>query len=184
MPVQDSPHAMWGAGARMSEVGAAVVRAQLGKLDAIVAHMRASKRRIKAALGELPGIQWRRIDDPEGDSGPFIVAILPNPEAAQRVAQACTAQGLTCSWLPDYGLHVYYNVKALVERRSNSAEGFPWSHPANEPLVRDYRRGVLSRSDELLARSIVLPVPSRLTSTQEDDYAAAFRKAHAAAGVT
>ncbi len=183
MPVQDSPHALWGAGARMSEIGAAVVRAQLRKLDAIVGHMRASKRRIKAALGDLREARWRRIDDPDGDSGPFIIATFATPDAARGVAKACAAGGLTCVHLPDYGLHVYYNVRALVEKRSNSADGFPWSHPSNAALVRDYRRGALPRTDDLLARSVVLPVPSRLTPQQEDDYVAVFRKACWMAGV-
>ena len=79
MPVQDSEHAMWGAGARMSELAAAIVRVQLRKLDTITVHMRASKHRIKAALGDLAGLRWRRVDDPAGDSGPFIIAMLREP---------------------------------------------------------------------------------------------------------
>lgn len=182
-PVQNSEHAMWGAGARMSEIGAAVIRAQLPKLPTIVANMRASKYRIKGALNDLKGIRWRRVDDPAGDSGPFLIATLPDPDAAKRLAGQCTARGLSCSHLPEYGLHVYFNVKALVEHRSNAADGWPWTHPANVPLVRSYDRGVLPRTDELLARSIVMPVPSRLTREQEEQYVALFRQAHEATGL-
>ena len=183
MPVQDSEHAMWGAGARMAEIGAAVVRAQLAKLDTIVAHMRASKYRIREALGELSGVRWRRVDDPAGDSGPFLIAMLNDEDAAKRLAAECAGRGLTCSHLPAYGLHVYYNVKALVEQRSNAADGWPWTHPANVPLRREYARGSLPQTDELLARGVALAVPSKLTREQEDDYVAAFRQAHEAAGV-
>jgi len=183
LPVQDSPHAMWGAGARMNEIAAAIIRVQLRKLDAITAHMRASKYRIREALSDLPGLQWRRIKDREGDSGPFIVAMFATPEAAGRFAREASARGLTCTHLPDYGLHVYCNVKALIEKRSNSADGFPWTHPANAALVRDYRRGALPKTDELLARSVVCPVPSNLTPSQENEYTAVFREAHGAAGI-
>ncbi len=182
MPVQGSEHAMWGAGARMSEIGAAVVRAQLGKLDTIVANMRASKYRIREALSDLKGIRWRRVDDPAGDSGPFIIAMLADADAAKRLAAECNDRGLTCSHLPDYGLHVYYNVKALVEQRSNAADGWPWTHPANATLLRRYERGSLPRTDALLAHGVVLPVPSRLTREQEDEYIAVFRQAYDAAG--
>jgi len=103
--------------------------------------------------------------------------------AAGRFAREASARGLTCTHLPDYGLHVYCNVKALIEKRSNSADGFPWTHPANAALVRDYRRGALPKTDELLARSVVCPVPSNLTPSQENEYTAVFREAHGAAGI-
>jgi 8-amino-3,8-dideoxy-alpha-D-manno-octulosonate transaminase len=183
MPVPDSEHIMWGMGARMSELAAAVLRAQLPKLDTIVAHMRASKYRIQAALDDLPGLQWRRVEDPDGDSGPFIIAMLNDEQAATRLAKEAAARGLNCTRLHDYGLHIYYNVRALVEKRSHSRDGFPWTHPANAPLVRNYQRGALPKTDALLARSVLLPVPSNLTTQNETDYAAVFREAHIAAGL-
>lgn len=183
MPINDSEHALWGAGARMSELAAAVIRSQLAKLDVIVGNMRASKHRIQDALNDLKKIRWRRVHDPEGDSGPFMIAMLDTTEAAQRLAQEGQARGLTCSHLPAYGLHVYYNVKSLVEKRSNCTDGFPWTHPANTSLVRDYSKGTLPRTDELLDRGVAFAVPSKLTPAQEQDYIAAFREACQAAGI-
>lgn len=182
-PVQDSEHAMWGVGARISEIGAAIVRAQLPKLDAIIAHMHASKYRIAGALADVRGVRWRRIDDPAGDCGPFLIARFDSPDVARRFASACSQRGLTASYLPEYGLHVYHNVKALVERRSNSPDGYPWTHPANAPLVRSYAKGALPRTDELLARGVALPVPSSLTPELEDAFVAVFRDACREAGV-
>jgi dTDP-4-amino-4,6-dideoxygalactose transaminase len=119
MPDQTSDHALWGHGARMSELCAAIVRVQLRKIDTIVGHMRASKRRIRDALRGLAGVTWRRIDDEPGDSGPFLIVRFETPSLAKTFAEACSQRGLTAARLPDYGLHIYYNVKALVERRSN-----------------------------------------------------------------
>ncbi len=177
MPSEEGGIALWGAGARMSELAAAVVRVQLRKLDAITGSMRASKQRIKAALSDLPGLGWRRVDDPEGDSGPFIIAVLDDRERAARLAAAAGERGLICSHLPAYGLHVYCNIRALTEKRSNSTDGFPWTHPANVPLARDYAKGSLPRTDKLLERSIICAVPSILTPQQEEGYMAAFREA-------
>ncbi len=183
MPVQDSNHALWGAGARMSEIGAAVVRAQLPKLDTIVTAMRSSKYRIREALKDIRGIRWRRVADPKGDSGPFIIARFETPAIAERVACECSQRGLTCAYMPNYGLHVYYNVKALVERRSNAADGWPWTHPSNAPLVRQYGRGTLPKTDEFLAHGVSLPVPSLMTLEQEREYVALFREGCRAASV-
>lgn len=178
LPVQESEFCMWGAGARMSEIGAAVVRVQLGKLNTIVGHMRATKQRIKAGLSGLPGLTWRPLEDPAGDCGPFIIAVLPEAHAAARLAHRAKARGLICSHLPDYGLHIYYNVRALVNHCSNSRDGFPWTHPANEGLVREYGKGALPRTDALLERAVVFPVPSNLTAEQEERYIALFREAY------
>lgn len=184
MPAGQSDVCMWGAGARMSEIGAAIVRVQMAKLDLIVGHMRASKLRIKQALADLPGIAWRRIDDVAGDSGPFIILTLKNPEVAAAFGREATLRGLNCSVLAKYGLHVYYNVRALVEKRSNSADGYPWTHPANVPLVRDYARGAVPQTDALLDRSLVFPVPSNLTSDLEAKFLTLFREAYQIAGAT
>ena len=59
---------IWGAGSRMSELAAAVLRAQLAKLDGIVQHMRRSKARIKEKLGDLVGLRklLRELEAPDG----------------------------------------------------------------------------------------------------------------------
>jgi 8-amino-3,8-dideoxy-alpha-D-manno-octulosonate transaminase len=180
MPFDAADYVLWGAGARMSELSAAVVRVQLGKLNAITSHMRDSKWRIRGSLQDLPGVTWRRVDDPAGDSGPFLIASFGSADQAARFAEECGRRSLSCGYLAHYGLHVYYNVRALVEHRSNSPDGFPWTHPANVPLLRNYGPGALPRTDELLSRSVGLPIPSCLTPEQETDFITLFREAHAA----
>lgn len=184
VPAQESEYCLWGAGARMSEIGAAIVRVQLGKLDTIVGHMRASNLRIREALADLLNLGFRRVDDPRGDSGPFLVAVLADAGAAAALAREAIGRGLSCAHLPNYGLHIYYNVRALVNRCSNSADGFPWTHPANVPLAREYGRGELPRTDALLDRGVVFPVASNLSVEQEDQFVATFREAFRAAGLT
>lgn len=68
-------------------------------------------------------------------------------------------------------------IKALVERRSSSPDGFPWTHPANEGLARNYGKGALPKSDELFEHSVILPVPSLMDRALEDRYIELFRRA-------
>jgi 8-amino-3,8-dideoxy-alpha-D-manno-octulosonate transaminase len=86
---------LWGGGRRVSELTGAVGAVQLKKLPRMLRHMRASKRRIKALLAGAPGLEFRRLNDKDGDSGPFLIFLLENAARAQAVVQrlraACTS---------------------------------------------------------------------------------------------
>jgi 8-amino-3,8-dideoxy-alpha-D-manno-octulosonate transaminase len=168
----------WGGGRRMGELTAAVASQQLKKLPAIVRHMRASKRRIKAALAGAPALGFRRLNDEAGDAGPFLILLLDSEAAARRVVGRMQAAGLASAVrLAEYGLHIYYNVQQLVGKVPLSPAGNPWNLPQNKQSVRDYRKGACPRSDNLFARSILLPIPSRLTPRQEEAAAEIIRSA-------
>jgi 8-amino-3,8-dideoxy-alpha-D-manno-octulosonate transaminase len=159
----------WGAGRRMSELTGAVAATQLKKLPKIVEHMRGSKGRIKALLAGTPGLGFRRLNDAAGDAGPFLILVLPDEAQAVRAAGRMQAAGLASSArLADYGLHIYYNVPQLVAKTPLSAAGNPWSLPQNKHSRHQYRKGACPQSDALFARSILLPIPSRLTRAQEN----------------
>lgn len=158
----------WAGGRRMPELCGAVASVQIRKLPRIVAHMQASHRRIRARLADVPGLQLRRLNDPEGDTGPFLIFLLTNEGVAVRVLERMKAAGLHSAFrLAEYGLHVYYNMVSLVNKVPLSAAGNPWTLAQNAGSVYDYRKGACPQSDALLARSILLPIPSCLTEEQE-----------------
>ena len=84
--------------------------------------------------------------------------------------------------LADYGLHIYYNVQQLVGKVPLSPAGNPWNLPQNMQSVCDYRKGACPRSDSLFARSILLPIPSRLTLRQEEAAVEIVKQAMDSAG--
>ncbi len=168
----------WGAGRRMSEFTGAVGAVQLHKLPAIIRHMRASKRRIKAMLEGIPGLAFRRLNDEAGDTVPFLILLLESEARARMVVQRMQAAGLdTAVRLAEYGLHIYHNVPQLVGKVPLSPAGNPWNLPSNRPLVRNYGRGACPRSDDLFARSILLPIPSKLGRAQEQAAAQIIKRA-------
>jgi 8-amino-3,8-dideoxy-alpha-D-manno-octulosonate transaminase len=64
-----------------------------------------------------------------------------------------------------------------VKKRSNSSDGFPWSHPANEfGKSISYEKGTLPKCDELAERSALLAIASTLSDKDVDDIIAAFKK--------
>jgi 8-amino-3,8-dideoxy-alpha-D-manno-octulosonate transaminase len=173
---------LWGKGYRMDEIRAAVLRVQLRKLPASVAAMRASKYRIRQALEAFPGVQLRTVIDPQGDTGCFLITTYASREIAVNVQGALRAEGLT-TWpqgisnvlMTDWGLHLYSNNTSLLARASVDRGGFPWNLPVNAGAQR-YEAGSCPQADSLFHRSILLPIPSCLTTHDEDDIICAFQK--------
>ncbi len=177
--VLDEPDlCFWGRGYRLDELRAAVLRVQLGKLPGTICAMRRSKYRIRQALEEFNRVKLRRILDPEGDTGCFLITTYPDAETARRVSAALraegivpAAQGVSNIVMTGWGLHLYYNNRSLV-RRSGPA----FRLAENRGLARDYSKGACPAADSLFERSILLAIPSCLTEQDEDDIIRAFRK--------
>lgn len=168
----------WGGGRRMTEMCGAVAGVQLGKLPKIIESMRTSQRRIKAALQGTPGLEFRKMNDADGDAGAFLVVMLENEEKAVAGAKLMKQAGLHNVFrIADYGLHIYYNIPSLVKKVPLSPAGNPWNLVENLESQYTYEKGTCPRSDALFARSIIIPIPSRLTEQLEMQAAEAIRGA-------
>lgn len=178
-PVDPEPDLLtWPQGRRMSELCGAAASVQIRKLPQIVQHMQKSNRRMRAQLEGEPGLQLRRLNDPEGDAGPFLIFLLENETKAIQAVRRMREAGLQSAVrLADYGLHIYSNIPALVNKTPLSPAGNPWSLAQNAQSVYSYAKGACPASDALFARSVLLPVPSRLTEEQENWAVQVIKKA-------
>ena len=183
--VNDDPEAqLWGYGSRMSELTAAMAVAQERKLDAIVGNMRRLNRALYRGLAGIAGARPRRLVDPDGDSGAFVLLIWPDAEvcnqmvAATREAGVCTGPyGQNNYPLAHEGLHLYYNNLSLVHKRGVTSAGRPWTDPANAFAAEyTYGKGTLPMADDLFARTSVLSVPPTMTEETCDQIIAIFRQ--------
>jgi 8-amino-3,8-dideoxy-alpha-D-manno-octulosonate transaminase len=80
-------HPFIGYNFRISELHAAVGLAQIRKLDQFLAIQRKNHAQLKAILSTIPGIRFRQVPDPAGDSCSFLSWFLPT-EAQTRAAVA------------------------------------------------------------------------------------------------
>jgi len=174
---------LWGKGYRLDELRAAILRVQLRKLPHTIERMRKSKYRIRQALEKSPQIKLRKVLDPRGDTGCFLITTYADAKTAKRVNVALRAEGIVTSdqgvsnvVMTDWGLHIYYNIVSLVDQTSVDGRGFPWSLKENAGLARKYGKGACPAADSLFERSILLPIPSCLTEQDEDDIIRAFEK--------
>jgi 8-amino-3,8-dideoxy-alpha-D-manno-octulosonate transaminase len=174
---------LWGRGYRIDEIRGALLRVQLKKLPRTVGNMRQSKYRIRKTLEEFSQVKLRRIIDPEGDTGCFLITTYDDAATAQRVNRALRAEGIVTSpqgvsnvVMTDWGLHLYYNIASLVKQTSVDGRGFPWKLAENAGSKVSYEKGSCPVADSLFERSILLPIPSCLTTRDEDDIIHAFDK--------
>lgn len=178
LPDETGEVCFWGQGRRMGEMAGAVANVQLRKLPQVVAHMKASKQRIKDMLGQIKGVSFRRLNDPDGDTGPFLILTFDKESRAVSITQHLTDGGIENVFrVSDYGLHIYHNIRSLVERIPLSPAGNPWSLQQNADSVFEYSKGTCPTSDDLFERSVIITIPSRLTAEQEQEMTQTIRNA-------
>jgi len=170
---------LWGKGVRLDELRAAILKVQLRKLPSIICAMRRSKYRIRRALAKYSNVSLRKIQDPAGDTGCFLITTYRDAGTACRTSELLRAEGITAVSpgisnivMTGWGMHVYYNIPN-VHRTSVDGGGFPWNLAENRGLERNYARGECPSADSLFERSILLAIPCCLTE-DEDQIILAF----------
>ena len=138
---------------RMTEIQAAVLLAQLRKLDRILTHLRANKRRFKAAIAGLPSLEFREITDAEGECATLLTVFFPSEQIARQVAAE-----LGTKVVADSGWHVYSNMEQILEKRTVTPEGCPFNCPLYKGPEPKYWKGMLPQTDSLLARAINISI--------------------------
>jgi 8-amino-3,8-dideoxy-alpha-D-manno-octulosonate transaminase len=167
---------------RMSELHAAVLLAQLGKLESILSDMRSNYSQMRQRLSGLAaakGILWRHQWDAAGDACIALVAYLPDAESAEEATRILRAEGLRAQVLfdPDRpDLHVAYHWAPLAAGRGWSKRT-PWGRDG-APAGLDVSS--CPRTYALLGRAVHVDVSPDLTERQLDEVCRALEKGFSA----
>ncbi|MDD3927463.1 MAG: DegT/DnrJ/EryC1/StrS family aminotransferase, partial [bacterium] len=137
---------------RMTELSAAVLRAQLRKLPMILERLHNSKEYFKAQISGRGEFCFRRLNDPQGDCATLLTVIFPDKERAGRVAAA-----LGNTTIERSGWHVYNNMEQIINRLTVTPEKCPFSCAYYKGEAH-YEQGMLSRTDDILARSMNISI--------------------------
>ena len=138
---------------RMTELQAAVLLAQLRKLDTILSHLRENKRRFREHIAEIPGLKFREITDPQGECATLLTVIFPDADVAGNVAGE-----LGTKVVAESGWHVYANMEQILSKSTLTPEGCPFTCPYYKGEEVKYWRGMLPQTDDLLSRSINISI--------------------------
>jgi len=164
---------------RMPELLGAVALVQLRRLDNLLSTMRHYKHAIKSGVSGIArskGVEFRKINDAEGDAAIAMIMLMPEAAIAQRVSAALSAEGVDSSVLfspQEVDYHVYYHWAPIMNQRSWTARGGPW---INHPRKVTYSPDMCPRSLDLLSRAVQLDISPELTNEQVEEVIEAIHK--------
>ena len=152
MGVEVGKRSVIGQNFRINELSAAVLLAQFRKLDAIIERLTALKSRFKKQIQDLKGVEFRKLNDPEGECHTLITVFLPDRRSADAVAEK-----LGTTTVAHSGWHVYNNMENILGMKTINPKNNPVKHPLYKGKA-EYRKGMLPKTDALLERAINISV--------------------------
>lgn len=168
-----------GSNFRMSELAGAVLLAQLGKLDGLLERMRRNQRRIIEGIKDNKKIKFRPVNDPEGDTGICLMFYLDDKNKVPRFVEALRAEGIDAagaynSGIPDW--HIYAHWKHLLEKKTPTPEGCPWSCPYHKGPDVKYSTDMNPKTLEYLSRAVHINIPPQMSLDDCDIVAKGINK--------
>jgi dTDP-4-amino-4,6-dideoxygalactose transaminase len=152
MGVEVGKRSVIGMNFRMNELSAAVLVAQFRKLDALIARLTALKTRFKKQIQGVKGLEFRKLNDPEGECHTLLTVFLPDRKSADAVAES-----LGTTTVAHSGWHVYNNMENILGMKTINPKNNPVKHPFYKGKA-EYRKGMLPKTDALLERAINISV--------------------------
>ncbi|MGO9310794.1 MAG: DegT/DnrJ/EryC1/StrS family aminotransferase [Spirochaetia bacterium] len=137
---------------RMNEITGAVLVAQFRRLQDIISRLRAIKARFKTQIQGIPGLSFRKLFDAAGECNTLLTVILPRADIAEKLAKKLNTTTVSKS-----GWHVYNNMEQILGKKMITERGCPYNCSCY-PCQQEYRKGMLPRTDDILARAINISV--------------------------
>ncbi|MCL2287372.1 MAG: aminotransferase class I/II-fold pyridoxal phosphate-dependent enzyme [Firmicutes bacterium] len=168
-------------GIRGNEIAAAVLNVQLSKMDGMLSHTRALKKRLFAQLNAPVNYKPQHVDDPDGDCGFCVNLIMNDTDKVEKFLELAHEEGLPLTKLYEAklyeggDLHIYSNWTPILEKRGATAVGYPWKDPAYKGNV-EYSVDMCPNSLDILGRTVRLLFNVNMTETNIDEFAAALNK--------
>lgn len=172
---QPSEIAFCGVNYRMSELTAAVLVAQLRKLDPMIDHLRSLAKRLHEGVCDLPGIEFRHLHDPEGQIGLEYYLRLPDNATADRFREALSGLGIAC--VARTGTYMQYARDYVIHRHCHNNAISPFRDDPEWPAV-GYRPGDFPKSNAAIDGLFAVPISALYTESDIDFIIDALRWAH------
>ena len=180
-PIKKEVKSFSRSGIRGNEIAAAVLNVQLSKIDSMLSHTRALKKRFMSKLDPSNNYKAQHIDDPDGDCGFCVNLIMNDEDKVEPVLQLAEKEGLPLVRLYEVGLfeggdlHIYSSWTPILEKRSSNPAGYPWKDPAYKGNV-EYSTDMCPNTTDIIKRTVRLLFNIKMTDVNIDEFAAALNK--------
>ena len=146
---------------RMMELQGAIGIAQLAKLDAMIAAQQKTKSLLREAALVIPGVQFRKLVDPEGDSATFFCFMLESAEHCKRVNAVLSEHGVGATNFGENTWHFYPKWEHLLSGSALAESGWPFKDPGGRRRVL-YDKKALPVTADLITRTLVYQIPVKM----------------------
>ena len=163
---------------RMSELQGAVGLAQIRKLYGIVRGLISAKKRVRSGLQPSDALRPSRDNDPDDGAGGLIM-IAKDTATARTAMEALKAEGVNAGGIFNDQVrdwHIYSNWEHILEQKSATEEGCPFTCPYYKGRLPDYSTTMCPRTSDLLTRSFGVPLGPTWTDEECGQVADAINK--------
>lgn len=137
---------------RMNELSGAVALAQIRKMDRMLSILREKKSKLKELVSNIPGIQFRRINDEQGECATLLTLLFKDKAAADRFCKKIGSKTISHS-----GWHVYNNMEQILEKKTVTEYNCPYVCEAYGKEI-EYHAHMLPKTDSILERAVNISV--------------------------
>ena len=155
-------HPFIGYNFRISELHSAVGLAQIRRLPEFLETQKKNHAQLKSILSAIPGITFRRIPDPAGDSCSFLSWFLPTEAATRAAVAALKEKGILAG-----NFYWFDNNWHYIRKWDHLKNGTTLNHlhPELKAAVMHHANKDFSASDAVMSRCISTAIS--LTWTEE-----------------
>ena len=164
-------HPFLGYNFRISELHAAVGLAQIRKLDQFLLIQKKNQSILKSYVAQVPGIEFRTVPDPVGDSGSFLSWFLPSQEAADKVILAFKEVGILPGNFYWYANNWHYIKKWMHLKNVQSLNQL---NEAQQKALQQLNHTTFEKSDAIMSRCISTAISLTWTEDQVHEKGALF----------
>jgi 8-amino-3,8-dideoxy-alpha-D-manno-octulosonate transaminase len=163
---------------RMMEIQGAIGIAQLAKLDAMIKAQRKTKAMLMEVISAIPGVQFRKLVDPSGDSATFICFLLESSAQCKKVNTVLGENGVGAINFGENTWHYYPRWEHLLAGATLARSGWPFLEPGGRRRVI-YDKNALPVSAGLMSRTLVYQIPVKMPVERFEKIQNAIKKAAA-----
>ncbi|GAB4116078.1 MAG: hypothetical protein Fur005_12380 [Roseiflexaceae bacterium] len=158
---------------RMAEIPGAILGAQLAKLPPLMELIERNTGAIRDAAAAIPGLHVPTADPKRDRHSLGVLCYLPDAEQAGQVAEALRAEGVPAGKV--YGGVPVYAARQILNQWTIT-DGCPFNCPSFFPEPIRYEMGMCPRSEDRLARSVMISTGPFYTEEDIDDIIVGIQK--------